>query len=342
MPAGAGSRPASSPRASARVRELGADGPLAAAIGPGAGPCCYEVGEEVHAAFARRRRRRSADGRNLDLKAIARVAAGARGSRRGPRRRAVHDLLGPVAVLLAPPRSRRHGPPGGDRVAELIRGLRRRRGCAATSRACARRSRTPRRRPERGRDPRRGQVRPGRGARRRWPRRESLLVGENRAQDLAAKADALPRPVHVGLHRPSPEPQGRTDPAVRPLHPFGGERLGAGAARRHGDADTEVLVEVNVAGEPGKSGIAPDALPAFLDRCPVPVVGLMTMPPLSRTIRRPAGRYFAALRELADAPRPRPAVDGDQPGLPGRCAGGRDDRAPWHEPLLLGRPPGAS
>jgi YfiH family protein len=53
------------------VRELGAEGPLTAAIGPGAGACCYEVGEEVHEAFV-------ADGpevrrgRNLDLKAIAR------------------------------------------------------------------------------------------------------------------------------------------------------------------------------------------------------------------------------------------------------------------------------
>lgn len=54
------------------VRELGARGPLAAAIGPGAGPCCYEVGEEVHAVFAEHgddvRR-----GRNLDLKAVARL-----------------------------------------------------------------------------------------------------------------------------------------------------------------------------------------------------------------------------------------------------------------------------
>jgi polyphenol oxidase len=52
------------------VRELGATGPLRAAIGPGAGPCCYEVGEEVHAAFAQyggvvRR------GGNLDLPQIA-------------------------------------------------------------------------------------------------------------------------------------------------------------------------------------------------------------------------------------------------------------------------------
>ncbi len=34
------------------VRELGGAGEVAAVIGPGAGPCCYEVGPEVHAAFA--------------------------------------------------------------------------------------------------------------------------------------------------------------------------------------------------------------------------------------------------------------------------------------------------
>jgi YfiH family protein len=50
------------------LRELGG-GPLGAAIGPGAGPCCYEVGEEVHRVFGGEGRR----GRNLDLKAIARA-----------------------------------------------------------------------------------------------------------------------------------------------------------------------------------------------------------------------------------------------------------------------------
>jgi YfiH family protein len=50
------------------VRELGGDGEIVAIIGPGAGPCCYEVGEEVHAAFGGAHRA----GRNIDLKAIAR------------------------------------------------------------------------------------------------------------------------------------------------------------------------------------------------------------------------------------------------------------------------------
>jgi polyphenol oxidase len=50
------------------VRELGGDGELAAIIGPGAGPCCYEVGEEVHAEFGGAHR----NGRRIDLKALSR------------------------------------------------------------------------------------------------------------------------------------------------------------------------------------------------------------------------------------------------------------------------------
>jgi polyphenol oxidase len=69
----------------AAVRELGGEGPIAAAIGPGAGPCCYEVGDEVHAAFASHgdHARR---GQNLDLKAIATVELEAAGVQ------TVHDV----------------------------------------------------------------------------------------------------------------------------------------------------------------------------------------------------------------------------------------------------------
>jgi len=65
-----------------------------------------------------------------------------------------------------------------------------------------------------------------------------------------------------------------------------------------GTPETEVLVEVNIAEEEGKSGIAPAELPAFLERCPVTVVGLMTMPPFTED---PEGsrRWFAALAQLA-------------------------------------------
>ncbi len=51
------------------VRELVGDGELRAAIGPGAGGCCYEVGPEVHAAFGAR----SDGAARIDLKAIARA-----------------------------------------------------------------------------------------------------------------------------------------------------------------------------------------------------------------------------------------------------------------------------
>ena len=60
----------------------------------------------------------------------------------------------------------------------------------------------------------------------------------------------------------------------------------------------EVLVEVNVAGEEDKAGIAPAELGAFIERCPVPVTGLMTMPPFAEDPEdsRP---HFARLAELA-------------------------------------------
>jgi len=50
------------------LRALGADAaPSAAVVGPGAGACCYEVGPEVHDAFAGAH----AHGRRVDLRAIA-------------------------------------------------------------------------------------------------------------------------------------------------------------------------------------------------------------------------------------------------------------------------------
>ena len=67
------------------VRELGAGGPLEAAIGPGAGLCCYEVGEQVHEVFAEHGER-VRRGRNLDLKAIARAELERAGVR------TVHDI----------------------------------------------------------------------------------------------------------------------------------------------------------------------------------------------------------------------------------------------------------
>jgi PLP dependent protein len=124
------------------------------------------------------------------------------------------------------------------------------------------------------------------------------LLGENRAQELVVKAQAYP-----GLftwdfigHLQSRKVR-QILPHVRYIETVASDSA-LDELRRHGDASTEVLVEVNVAGEQGKSGIAPEELPGFLERSPVRVVGLMTMPPLAGAPEdsRP---HFAALRELA-------------------------------------------
>ncbi|MGZ4196025.1 MAG: YggS family pyridoxal phosphate-dependent enzyme [Solirubrobacteraceae bacterium] len=124
------------------------------------------------------------------------------------------------------------------------------------------------------------------------------LVGENRAQDLVAKAEAYPDAFtwdFIG-HLQSRKVR-QVLPHVRYIETVASDSVLA-QLERHASPETEVLVEVNVAREEGKTGIDPDELPAFLERCPVSVVGLMTMPPLARDAEdsRP---HFAALRELA-------------------------------------------
>ena len=124
------------------------------------------------------------------------------------------------------------------------------------------------------------------------------LLGENRAQDLVAKAEAHPGVFtwdFIG-HLQSRKVR-QILPHVRYIETVASDSALEQLAR-HGNASTEVLVEVNVAGEAGKSGIAPAELPSFLDRSPARVVGLMTMPPLAADPEdnRP---HFAALRELA-------------------------------------------
>ena len=84
------------------------------------------------------------------------------------------------------------------------------------------------------------------------------LVGENRLQELEAKQRALGRRVRVGLHRQPAEPQGeaRCCRAVRLIHSVASDSA-LEQLERHGTRETEVLVEVNVAGEQGKGGIEP-------------------------------------------------------------------------------------
>lgn len=90
-------------------------------------------------------------------------------------------------------------------------------------------------------------------------------------------------------------------PHVRLIHSLASEsalrELGRNADRAR--PGLRVLVEINLAEDPAKQGISPRLLPSFIDRCPFPVVGLMTMPPLVDDAQQ-SRPYFRRLRELAD------------------------------------------
>jgi PLP dependent protein len=124
------------------------------------------------------------------------------------------------------------------------------------------------------------------------------LVGENRQQDLAAKherwGDAFEWDFIGSLQSRKVR---QLLPLCRLIHSVASDSALA-QLERHGTPETEILVEVNVAGEEGKAGIGPADLGAFVERCPVRVGGLMTMPPFSRDPEdsRP---HFARLAELA-------------------------------------------
>jgi uncharacterized pyridoxal phosphate-containing UPF0001 family protein len=124
------------------------------------------------------------------------------------------------------------------------------------------------------------------------------LVGENRQQDLAAKherwGDAFEWDFIGNLQSRKVK---QALPLCRLVHSVATDSV-LTQLERYGDPRTEVLIEVNIAAEEGKGGVPPAGLPAFIERCPVRVGGLMTMPPFSRDpeASRP---HFARLAELA-------------------------------------------
>jgi uncharacterized pyridoxal phosphate-containing UPF0001 family protein len=126
------------------------------------------------------------------------------------------------------------------------------------------------------------------------------LVGENRQQDLVAKqgrwGDAFEWDFIGNLQSRKLK---QVLPLCRLVHSVATDSV-LRELGKHGTPETEVLVEVNIAAEEGKGGVAPDDLPAFIERCPVRVGGLMTMPPFSPDpeASRP---HFAHLAELAAA-----------------------------------------
>jgi pyridoxal phosphate enzyme (YggS family) len=124
------------------------------------------------------------------------------------------------------------------------------------------------------------------------------IVGENRAQDLIAKSEAMPgRFTWDFIGRLQSRKVRDLVGSVRYIHSVASDSVLA-QLRRHAPPETEVMVEVNVAQEAAKGGIAPSELAGFIGRCPVRVVGLMTMPPLAPDPEHNR-RHFARLAELA-------------------------------------------
>jgi uncharacterized pyridoxal phosphate-containing UPF0001 family protein len=120
------------------------------------------------------------------------------------------------------------------------------------------------------------------------------VVGENRAQDLLAKharyADAFRWHFIGHLQSRKARDVGAVCELVHSLDSdSAAQRLAAPA-----------LVQVNLAGERSKSGVAPEELEAFVARTPVEIRGLATMPPLADDPEQ-SRPYFRRLRELAES-----------------------------------------
>jgi uncharacterized pyridoxal phosphate-containing UPF0001 family protein len=122
------------------------------------------------------------------------------------------------------------------------------------------------------------------------------LVGENRAQDMLAKHEAH-RDLFEWDFIGALQSRKVRDiaPIARLIHSVASE---SALRKLEQYPAKEVLLEVNVAGEEGKAGIAAGEIGAYVERSPVPVTGLMTMPPFAEDPER-SRPHFARLAELA-------------------------------------------
>lgn len=132
-------------------------------------------------------------------------------------------------------------------------------------------------------------------------------VGENRQQELTAKRDALPA-LDVRWHFIG-QAQTNKARAIRAaasaVHSLDRPRLADAldAAAAHDDAPLDVLLQVNMTDDPGRGGVAPEALTALAEHASgcrtLRVRGIMAVAPLGE---EPA-RAFERLRGFSDAVR---------------------------------------
>ncbi len=130
-------------------------------------------------------------------------------------------------------------------------------------------------------------------------------VGENKVQEALDKMAAVTVPVRWHLIGHLQRNKARFAPRFALVHGLDSARLADALQKAAADAGTvlEVLVQVNVAGEDTKSGVAPDEVAALADHlhgCPaLRVRGAMTMAPFDA----PEGvlrRCFAGARAARD------------------------------------------
>ena len=166
------------------------------------------------------------------------------------------------------------------------------------------------------------------------------LVGENRLQDLEAKRELYgDRFAWDFIGNLQSRKIKRIVPLVRLIHSVATdsalEQLG-----RHGGPETEILVEVNVAGEEGKGGVAPAALGEFIERA-AGSGGRADDDAAVHHRSRGIAPAFRAPRRARRRARAGAALDGDQPGLGGRRGRGRDDHPPGNHAVPLSGGSGA-
>jgi pyridoxal phosphate enzyme (YggS family) len=132
-------------------------------------------------------------------------------------------------------------------------------------------------------------------------------LGENRAQQLRDRADDQ-RLVGARWHAVGPLQTNKARYVARWASVFHAldraEVAVALADRREPAAEPlECYIQVNVAAEPTKAGVAPAEVDALLDGCAglagIRVAGLMAMPPLASHPEE-SRRWFRALRSLGD------------------------------------------